>query len=272
MSALFDRHGSPWTGAYHGTDKPFAMVRDACHRCGSPGYIEAYRHVEGGICFRCLGSGREPADREVRLYTADQLAKLNATAQRKADRKATAAEMARAKAQAEASARRVSFEANNAELLAWLRGAGSGCDGEEYRDGFLGDMLRRADRDADWSDGQREALLRSFERAKADAERARASGHVGTIGERRQFVAMVERESTYERRAFMPSWGGATETVYITTLRDASGNALVVKSPSFRAAVGERLTIKGTVKDHTEFRGERQTMLARVAIVAEVRA
>lgn len=29
-----------------------------CPRCGGSGYIHQYRHVEGGICFLCRGSGQ----------------------------------------------------------------------------------------------------------------------------------------------------------------------------------------------------------------------
>jgi len=53
----------------------------------------------------------------------------------------------------------------------------------------------------------------------------------------------------------------------ITTLHTDDGNSIVVKSGSFRAEKGERLTITGTVKEHSEYRGEKQTQLARVGIL-----
>ena len=31
-----------------------------CTRCGGTGVIVAYLHVQGGICFRCRGSGEDP--------------------------------------------------------------------------------------------------------------------------------------------------------------------------------------------------------------------
>lgn len=33
----------------------------ACGKCGGTGYIPAYSHVAGGVCFRCDGTGRKPA-------------------------------------------------------------------------------------------------------------------------------------------------------------------------------------------------------------------
>lgn len=262
---LLTRAGEVWTGKVLDPDgRPYGMVRERCHRCGGPGWIEAYRYVEGGICFRCRGSRLEPEPRVVKLYTAERLAKLNATAERKAERQRTAAEGARARALAEAEARRAAFEAEHGDLLAWLRGAGAGRDGEPYREGFLGDMLARADRDAQWSDNQRDALQRAHARAIAEVARSKASRFVGAIGDRLELTVCSERESEYQRRAFMPSWGADYEIVYITTLRDELGNAFVVKSPSFRVAVGDTVKIRGTVKEHKEYRGECQTILARV--------
>lgn len=34
----------------------------ACNKCNSTGYIEYYAHVQGGICFRCQGTGHHPGD------------------------------------------------------------------------------------------------------------------------------------------------------------------------------------------------------------------
>ena len=274
MGALYSRDGAEWTGAVHdASGRPYGLVRDACHRCGSARRFEHWRHIEGGICFRCSGDGREPADRTVKLYTAERLAKLVASAERKSAKLAAKAAAERADRDAKAAERRDGFERANGDLLAWLRGAGAGRDGAAYADGFLGEMLRRADTEAAWSDGQAEALAKWHARAIADADRARHSGHVGEIGERRSFVATVEREAQYQRVAFKRSWSGdGMETVYITTLRDERGNALVVRSPAWRAPVGDRIAFKATVKEHSEFRGERQTMLARVATVAEVPA
>ena len=32
-----------------------------CPRCGGVGKLEQYKHVDGGICFRCFGDGVDPA-------------------------------------------------------------------------------------------------------------------------------------------------------------------------------------------------------------------
>jgi hypothetical protein len=55
--------------------------------------------------------------------------------------------------------------------------------------------------------------------------------------------------------------------VCIATLRDAAGNALVVKGTSFWPTKGDTLKLKGTIKEHSDYRGEAQTVLARVAVI-----
>ena len=33
---------------------------DACPKCGGRGIIHAFKHVEGGVCYLCKGTGRKP--------------------------------------------------------------------------------------------------------------------------------------------------------------------------------------------------------------------
>ena len=86
-------------------------------------------------------------------------------------------------------------------------------------------------------------------------------------GERITVPVTVARVAAFERQAFR---GFGTEMVAITTMRDAAGNAIVVKSASFRAEVGETFMLRGTVKEHSEFRGEKQTVVQRATVVNSV--
>ena len=36
------------------------MNDEACRRCGGKGELSHFRHVMGGVCFRCWGSGFDP--------------------------------------------------------------------------------------------------------------------------------------------------------------------------------------------------------------------
>lgn len=39
--------------------RPPVRILPACPRCGGTGYLPEYRHVQGGVCFRCGGEGRD---------------------------------------------------------------------------------------------------------------------------------------------------------------------------------------------------------------------
>lgn len=161
-----------------------------------------------------------------------------------------------------ATANRADFEAKHADLLAWLRAAVAG---REQDEGFLPDMLRTANTRASWSEAQVTAIAKVKASREAVAAKRAASTHVGTVGQRLTFDVTVEHVATFDRPSFSASW--LSETVYIVTMRDTVGNALVVKSPSFYAPKGEALKIKGTVKEHTAYREEAQTVLFRVAVL-----
>lgn len=53
-----------------------------CPRCGGTGFIQYYGHVEGGVCFKCQGSGFSGI-RHWKVYTPEHAAELE---QRKEDR------------------------------------------------------------------------------------------------------------------------------------------------------------------------------------------
>lgn len=87
---------------------------------------------------------------------------------------------------------------------------------------------------------------------------------VGAIGKRRDWDVEVLRVSSFQRPAF-GSYSGALERVWIVSMIDLKSRCcLVSKSPSFCAEVGEKLRIRGTVKDHQDYKGLCQTVLSRV--------
>lgn len=82
-----------------------------------------------------------------------------------------------------------------------------------------------------------------------------ASAHQGTVGEKIERVLTVERVTDFE---------GQYGTKHLHSLRDAAGNAYVWSTGSARLDVETSGTYHGTVKRHTEFRGEQQTELTRL--------
>jgi len=116
---------------------------------------------------------------------------------------------------------------------------------------------------------EREAAARKvLEDAHADAlaedehRRKQVSQWVGTLGERLEIEGTVERVGKFERSHYV--YRGQTETVHVTTLRTDGGDVIVWYGES--ATVGERLRVRGTIKDHKVYRDEKQTQLNRVKL------
>lgn len=113
------------------------------------------------------------------------------------------------------------------------------------------------------SDRALAALIKAVGDMEEAARNRANSRHTGTVGKRETFDVTVERISSYYR----PRFGGyGDEAVWIVTMRDAAGAAIVSKSPAFCPEKGERLKIKATIKEHSEFRGEKQTIVQRVKV------
>lgn len=258
---LYFRDGREFCGTPHLTakGKPTTVMTRSCGRCGGAGRSDRWAYT-GYTCFDCGGSGKGRAE-TVSLYTAEQLARLDVTrAKRSEKRAAVAAEKARVAA-AEADARREAFLSEHGALLADMRAFAA-------RSEWIADVLRRATTQHKLSPAQVAAARTAVDRFRAQDVLRAASDHVGAIGERIEFAGTVERVSHYTRPQFGASW--LTETVWIVTIRDDRGNALVSKSPRFHAEKGERLTGKATVKEHSEYRGERQTAIQRIKLSPEV--
>lgn len=104
------------------------------------------------------------------------------------------------------------------------------------------------------------------QKAQEEAERARKaqSRHIGEIGDKLEMVATVEKQAHFD----IPSFRGfGTDTMWVYTFRTDEGDALVWKTTSYIATEdGERVTIKGTVKEHSEYRDEKQTLLTRCRV------
>lgn len=89
---------------------------------------------------------------------------------------------------------------------------------------------------------------------------------VGEEGKREVFSVEVLRVHTFHRPAFGAPW--RDEAVHIVTFITPEGACLVSKG-SFRAVKGETMKIKATVKQHDRYEGQAQTVIQRIAVVAE---
>lgn len=256
MTALFFRDGTPFTGKPFKGEKggPFTVLPTKCNRCGGAGGSDKWAHT-GWTCFDCGGNGRGP-NRTYKLYDADKLAKLNAAADKRAAKKAAAAEAARITFEAEVAARKEAFLAAHGALVARA-------EPFKARSMFIADVINRAIANCTITDKQAAVVAAAIDKIEAEDAAKAASGFVGTIGKRLKNVPVtVVRIASYDRARLYGY--GAFETVWIVTMRDEAGNAIVSKTPRFRPDVGEKLVISATVKEHSEFNGEKQTIVQRI--------
>jgi hypothetical protein len=127
--------------------------------------------------------------------------------------------------------------------------------------GFLAKMFEGLEEWGTLTAGQeaavRKIMAQDAEKKAKWAERDAKSGHVGTVGERREFTATV---------TFVTSFDSQYGIVTITGLRDADDNVLIHKGTGW-AEKGDTVTFTATVKDHGERNGVKQTIVTRPKVV-----
>ena len=90
---------------------------------------------------------------------------------------------------------------------------------------------------------------------------------IKTIGKEKQrltFSVTVVRRGEYYRESF--GYQNGMGRVNIVTMVTDDGVCLVSKSTSFNAEPGEKLYLKATVKEFSEYKGQMQTVVQRVAV------
>lgn len=93
-------------------------------------------------------------------------------------------------------------------------------------------------------------------------ETRKTSNHVGKVGERTTFTVTVKNVS-----ALQGNWGITS----IHRMEDKNGNVIVwFANGSTVLDKGSSYEIKGTVKKHDDYKGIKQTVLSRVAVVQEL--
>lgn len=263
---LFTRTGTPaaeLSGGRLTTKKnaPAYVRARRCGRCGGQGGADQWKHT-GWTCYKCGGNGTDGVE-YLPLYTAEKLAKLNAT-KAKADAKRAAARAAKeAKREAEAAAGR------DARIQALT--SGTAPEGAIYvailaeleltADDFLADIAKSLEDGRSLSERQDETVRRTLDRKRRRRELAakQASGarHIGTVGERVEISGEV-LVSVVIGQGF--AYNRYRELVKIMT---DDGAIVIWFTETGAPQRGTRVTGKATVKDHSEREGVPQTIITR---------
>ena len=101
------------------------------------------------------------------------------------------------------------------------------------------------------------AYNRSVEKIIEIKAKKAVSNYVGTIGEK------ITSDVEVTGSKYVSGYYGSSLLIRMV---DDSGNTFTTfySGNKFEPEVGDKLTIKGTVKDHKEFKGWKSTMLTRV--------
>jgi len=259
MTKLFTRQGNEFTGTVESNDagKAVRYVSVACDRChvinGQRLWLMGMENGRpysktGFDCWTCGNTGVR-GTRQERLFTAEELARVNKTAATRAVRKAEAVRVAAEQAEAALVANQATFRANNAEFIAKL----DALDGE-FWDGFKNSFYSRQE-----APTERQIGLVDTEVAKR--QKNAASGFVGAVGDKVSLTLTVERIIVLHSEFYGNN--------YITIARDEQGNVVTYKGRTDLGSTGDTVTVKASVKEHTLYNGIKQTVIQRPKVVEE---
>lgn len=249
---FFFRTGLTAEGTVWNDEKGRARVTtiDPCTRCAGQG---GWKGWPGFTCYRCGGENSMRFERrDHRVYTQEEIARLDETAAKRAATKAVKEEIVRKEAEAEAAAeadrlaRMTEVEALYGDLLAEARPYAD-------RNGFIADLIAKAERYSRLSPAQVDALNDALNR-EIQRDHAPVRGFLGEVSQRMVFTARVEKLLSFDT-VFGLSW------LHIMTT--PKGETLVYRGSNKLAEERETITFRATVKEHKEFRGVNQTVVSR---------
>lgn len=149
----------------------------------------------------------------------------------------------------------------------------------EYEAKLMERRRKKAEKEAEQARAEREAREKEeAERLRQQEERIRAekakSQYIGKVGERIEIEVTLEKIATYERPSFR-GYGTELALIYIFKQGD---NKIVWNTSTALGRWNERdewepveegntITLRGTVKDHSEYKEEKQTVLTRCKLM-----
>lgn len=274
---------------YFKTDRngtKYYYVTCPCGKCGGRGIIDCYIPINGGDCFDCGGTG--VLTYEEKEYTPEYEAKLEERRQKREAKRL-------AKLQAELPQKQQT----------WLEKNGFNSDGKTYL--FLGNTYEmkedikavggKFDYSLGWHIAEKvngyQFLEISVEEVadfsmfdgwvldpskcvdlKSRCRKAyqelnpttEHSEYVGEIGDKIEIEVTYVHTSSWEN-GYGGYWNEGVTNLH--TFKDANGNVFIWKTGKYiEADYGTKLKLTGTIKDHSEYKDTKQTVLTRCKAIA----
>lgn len=261
MTQLYTRSGTEYTGKVelNAKGKPTYTYDVACTRChvinGQRLWVmgmmngKPYSHT-GFDCWTCGNTG-VTSTKTAPLYTAEQVAKLNATADKRQATRQAKYQAEQAKVAAERAEKEAAYRAQHADFLAKIATLCTG-NGSDFWDRMAADLLM-----AFRSPSERQIALVDAEIAKR--QQNATSAHIGTIGDRVEIVGKIERIVDIET-----PFGIKT----INTIRCNNGNVVIYRG-NYLGSKDEPVHMMATVVEHGERDGVKRTIVQRPKIISK---
>ena len=237
-----------------------------CRRCGGQGGSEAWK-ATGWTCYECGGSGKTLKPMIIKEYTPEYRAKLDARAAKRqekriAERRAEQPAQKLAMGFVDDKIHVVSIE-NTFELKDRIKAAGGRFDvvigwyfsepHEEFNTVEI--TAEEALYEEPWWSLAWRSDIR--ETVKSKLPQAPESEYIGQVGDK------VDLEVTHIRTGSYDTQFGVT---WVHSFTDEDGNVLVWKTGSHSSFKSDKIHIKGTIKEHSEYNGVKQTVLTRCKV------
>ena len=252
-------------------------ISHKCPRCAGLGYLPGFECIDGGRCFKCGGTGQAKCTYHFQEYTPEYKKVLDEKKRVKELQKAPTRNRAQMIKDGFSEDGRVWIVLGNSyNIREELREAGAKYDNifgwhfdHEVTDYPCAEILY-TDVTTEATNGYLfldipTAIRRVDELKEAYAAQRAAqsvSEYFGKIGERQLLKLTYNGRSSYETHLTFRG-----ETHWVLKFTDAAGNKFIWNTTSWSFPAlkeGQMYIIRATIKDHSEYKGEKQTALARV--------
>lgn len=250
-------------------------IESDCPRCGGSGYLGCYTHIEGGVCFKCNGSGKYPHRIIERTPEYEEKLRLRRLEKARKEAPERNAKFFKSIGCTEDGITWLVLGDDTYSIKEDLKAAGA-----KYND-LLGwhfdhaveefsvaefDVKTLAD---ELDDGTLHVemynihLIRTVKefRKQRTVRPESPSQYIGEIGERLTTEVELKNEYCYETYF---TYSGELNAIY--TFEDSCGNVFVWKTSPKGLEIGHSYKVVGTVKDHNEYKGVKQTVLTRCKV------
>ena len=248
---------------------------NTCPRCNGKGHLYGYEYIQGGVCFKCGGSGTVDHATTYKVYTVAHKAKLDAQREVRAEKKAQE-KLNSARANRGEWLTKLGFGNEDGTYVIYMVKGNTysikdelkalGCKFQPSIGWYSAHPLDGYDcqrfEQAQVVDMEQELSIvwKSKDEVAAQIEyEPSTSEWVGEVGGR------IEKVFHFDKIAWRGA-GVAGKTSYLYLMSDEDGNSYKWSTSCYYEE-GDEVKMRATIKDHSEYKGTKQTVVTRCTVV-----